>query len=59
MVNRVIGACPVYSFAITLPTVSAQEGTPPVPTATPTGTPVPETEEPPIATPTELHPLNC
>lgn len=26
------------SFAITLPSVSAQEGTPPIPTATPTGT---------------------
>ena len=29
------------SFAITLPAVSAQEGTPPIPTATPTGTPAP------------------
>lgn len=29
------------SFAITLPSVSAQEGTPPIPTATPTGTPAP------------------
>jgi hypothetical protein len=27
------------SFAITLPSVSAQEGTPSIPTATPTGTP--------------------
>lgn len=44
------------SFAITLPAVSAQEGTPPIPTATPTGTLAPETEEPPIATatPTEM-----
>lgn len=32
--------------------VSAQEGTPSIPTATPTGTLVPETEEPPIATAT-------
>ncbi|MCL4271906.1 MAG: hypothetical protein KJZ72_20270, partial [Anaerolineales bacterium] len=45
------------SFGITLPNVSAQEGTLPVPTATPTGTLVPETEEPsiPTATPTETE----
>jgi hypothetical protein len=42
------------SFALTLPSVSAQEGTPPIPTATPTGTPTPETEEPPTTTATEL-----
>lgn len=29
----------LISFAITLPSVSAQEGTPPIPTATPTGAP--------------------
>jgi hypothetical protein len=40
------------SFSITLPSVSAQEGTPPIPTATPTGTLVLETEESPIATAT-------
>lgn len=34
------------SFAITLPSVSAQEGTPPVPTATPTGTLGAETGKP-------------
>ncbi len=34
------------SFAITLPTVSAQEGTPPISTATPIGTPGAETEKP-------------
>lgn len=45
------------SFGITLPNVSAQEGALPVPTATPTGTLVPETEEPsiPTATPTETE----
>ena len=42
------------SFAITLPSVSAQEGTPPIPTATPTGTPAPETEESPTTIATEL-----
>ncbi len=44
------------SFSITLPSVSAQEGTPPIPSATSTGTVVLETEEPLIATatPTEI-----
>ncbi len=42
------------SFALTLPSVSAQEGTPPIPTATPTGTPAPETEESPTTIATEL-----
>jgi hypothetical protein len=46
------------SFGITLPNVSAQEGTPPVPTATPTSTPASETEEPPTATQTEMTAKN-
>lgn len=46
------------SFAITLPSVSAQEGTPPIPTATPTSTPASETEEPPTATQTEMTAKN-
>lgn len=46
------------SFSITLPSVSAQEGTPPVPTATPTSTPASETEEPPTATQTEMTAKN-
>jgi len=43
------------NFAITLPSVSAQEGTPSFPTATPTGTPILETEEPPFATATQTE----
>ncbi|MBI3163164.1 MAG: hypothetical protein HYZ24_00660 [Chloroflexi bacterium] len=46
------------SFSITLPSVSAQEGTPSIPTATPTGTPGAETEEPPSATPIEMTAKN-
>ena len=47
------------SFGITLPNVSAQEGTPPVPTATPTSTLVPETEEFSNSDPASNHSLKC